>query len=295
MIGMSISPFIAGLFRSFTTSIFIALTLFAFCIIYLHLCLGSNTVRNDQSNTQIQQVTGSTEEGRQSQETCTVSSTEWLPILISPLKPFQKQPSHLLISLSLLSYNLVQSYIFTCLLIYTSVRFGFTGKENGFIISIAHSIAALYVFTTLYIGPRAMACLHSRCGLLAGTKRRDLILACISLTIQTASLAVLGLAKEALHLYVATVLLSFSLPASSFIKAYFASNFNRKERPMFLAALAAMEMLGSILSPLVFGSLQAYFTVNGVIFYIAAQITEASLIMLIVGSLFVNRSHIVAE
>lgn len=291
MIGISISPFVAGLFRNFTTSIFIALGIFAFCMIYLNLFLRINTSKMNQRSFQSREHTIVGAQGPSNQAIRDIGLDH---ILTSPLQLFLEKPVRLLIGLSLFAYNLVQSYMFTSLLIYTSVQFEFTGRENGFIISIAHLIAALYIFTTLNIGPVPMSCLLGKGESPAGAKWRDLSLACISLTMQTVSLGGLGLAKKYWHLYIATVFLSLGLPASSFIKAYFTSNFRRQERPLSIAALAGMEILGSILSPVLFGSLQVYFTAAGSVFHVAAGITAASLVMLIIGACVIKGPGIVA-
>jgi hypothetical protein len=75
-------------------------------------------------------------------------------IFILPLRALARRYSTLFRGLSLLSYNVVQSYIFSALPVHTSIGFGFTSRENGFLISLVHSVGALYIFMSLYVIPK---------------------------------------------------------------------------------------------------------------------------------------------
>lgn len=283
MIGISISPFVAGLFNSFTVSIFMALGLFSFCLVYMQLALPMASQREPQPNLQSPE-SGEDEVGNGISST--IPAAGWLHIIVSPFQLLYLEPGNLLVGLSLFAYNLVQSYMFTCLLIFSSTQFGFIAKENGFIISIAHCTAALYIFTTIGTTSALFRCFHiNRENYISTTKkRRDLILACVSLMILTISLGMLRSATKSWHLYFLTVFLSLGLPASSFLKAFFARGFPDEKKAMSLASLAVMEILGSVGSPLIFGILQFYLQATAGIFYIASLIIASSLVMLVIGA-----------
>ncbi|KAF2795573.1 MFS general substrate transporter [Melanomma pulvis-pyrius CBS 109.77] len=286
MIGISVSPFVVGLFKNFTISFFIALGLFGLSFIYLQLCIVGESSRN------IKGVSGSNDERPvQSRSSDGFQNVlrNWLRTASSPLKQFQQQPTHLLVGFSLFAYNIVQSYIFNALLVHTSVRFGFTGRENGFIISIAHSIASAYIFTTVSLLPRACRYFQSRkldsTPLSSSSAHWDTLLAMVSLAAQTLSLATLGFANRPWQIYIITVPLAVGLSTPSFIKAAFICRFENGERPAALAALAMMETFGSVLGPVVLGGLQAFFSADGDVFFTAAGLVLASLISLGLGSL----------
>ncbi|KAF1950198.1 hypothetical protein CC80DRAFT_520154 [Byssothecium circinans] len=276
MIGISISPFVVGLFKNFTISFFIALGLFGLSLIYLQSCIIGKTSKN---------VTGPFEvnEGRPvrslSSNGCQKALRNWLRTASSPLKPFQQKPAHLFIGISIFFYNIVQSYIFNALLVHTSVRFGFSGRENGIIISIAHSIASVYIFITLSLFTRASRYFQSR---KSNSRRhspsggrRDTFLAMVSLAVQTLSLATLGFAYQPWHIYSLTIPLAIGLSTPSFIKAAFISRFEN----------AMMETFGSVLGPAILGGLQSFLSKDGGVFFAAAGLVLASLVSLGLGFL----------
>lgn len=283
MIGISISPFVAGLFKSLSISVFMALGLFGLCLLYLQLFLPMARLSE-----RILHSPESRDNAVGDQISPAITAGGWLHTIVSPFQLICQEPSNLFIGSSLFAYNLVQSYMFTCLLIFSSMQFGFTAKENGLIISIAHCTAALYIFTTIHTPPALLRCLHRDCKsyIPTTTNQKDLTLACISLLVLTVSLVMLGSAKESWHLFLLTGFLSLGLPASSFLKAYFSGGFPDEEKARSLAFLAIAEILGSIASPLLFGTLQSYLQATGVIFYIASLIVATSLVMLLTGAYF---------
>ncbi|KAI0886473.1 major facilitator superfamily domain-containing protein [Annulohypoxylon maeteangense] len=290
MLGISISPFIAGLFKNFTVSFFIAIGFFAVSIMYVLLCVPSQPyLRNhpkglltSESDTRV------VSHGVRRRSIGSLGST-----FLTPLMPFRKQPTHLLIGFNILTYNITQSYTFSALMVYTSVRFGFTGKENGILISMVHTVAAFYIFANIYFIPWALRRrlrqnrnerTSPQMSVSQSNHRvRDMTLALISLTIQCVAFVGLGLTTRGSQVYFVTVLLALGLPAPSFTKAYFASLFEGEEKPVALAALAMMETVGSLLGPLILGSLQAYFGAGSGVFYVAAGLDGVSVLLLGLG------------
>ncbi|RMZ66207.1 major facilitator superfamily transporter [Pyrenophora seminiperda CCB06] len=275
MIGISVSPFIAGLFANFTVSFFMALGLFAASIVYLQVFVRASW---------IEQVPVG-EFGRKDVD---LRSTwkRWLKTANSPMKIFQANPFHIFTGASLFFYNIVQSYMFQALMVHTSVHFGFTGRSNGFVLSIAHSVAATYIFVTIFAVPnisRRIRSNYSGAETRSGSRVRDLVLALVSLTVQILSLVALGLATRSWQIYCIAASLAVGLCTPSFIKAYSTSWFASVEKPAALAALAMMETLGSVLGPVVLGGLQSYLSQDAGVFYVAAGLSVASFLSLAVG------------
>lgn len=284
MIGISVSPFVVGFFADFTISFFVAIGLFAFSIVYL-LCCKTDTISR-RHITANEMSTGGDDE---------VVFLEFLRkqlrTIISPLDAFKKQPKHLLIGLSLFAFNVTQSYIFSALLVYTTSRLGFGASQNGYIISIVHSVAALYIFIQLGIAPRIARYFRPRQApqTPANVARRDLILAVVSLAIYILSLVALGFAHQAWQIYSIAVFLAVGLPTPSFTKAYFVALFADEEKSGALAALTTLEMVASILGPVLIGGLQSQFAANSVIFFVAAGLGGISLGLLAMHTLCVSR------
>jgi hypothetical protein len=295
MVGISTSPFVAGLFHNFTVSFFMAMVLFALAIGYLQLCVTSREQRNERAS---EPDSDAVDRGDRS-STSPKSVLNILKTFITPLRTFRNYPASLLCGMSLFAYNLVQSYTFGALLVHTSLRFGFTGKENGFVITIAHSIAATYLLTTLYVLPRV---LKLRLKLSNSERHAEFqpsanngLLAMISLAIQSVSLLVVGLATKTWHIYVATVLLALGLPTPSFIKAYVVGCFRGPEKNEALAALAVMEVMGDVLGPIAFGGWQSYDAMGGLVFFGAAAVVATSLILFTLGAVMVHRGAGIRE
>ena len=281
LIGISISPFVAGLFGSFTISFFMALGFFVIAAGYLQICVCYRGRLKNIKPTVDQRLGHPSTSNARARSTVDIKALfkKSSKTVISPLLFYKEHPLHLPIGLSLLSYNAVQSYIFNALLIHTSVHFGFTGKENGFIITIAHSVAALYIFFTIYIIPKLANKVWGRKpreGAWFNPTMRDGILALISLTLQLCSLLAIGLATRPWQIYTITALLALSLPTASFVKSYSVGNFIASDKVKILAALTMMEALGSVLSPIFLGGWQSYTSSSSGVFFGAAGIAGFS-------------------
>lgn len=290
MVGISVSPFVAGLFQNFTVSFSMAIGFFALAVAYLQLCVtprkhkNCETVRESDRREDLRNLPNSAPE----------SVHGILKTLIAPLRIFNEHFASLLCGLGLLTYNLVQSYTFGALLVHTSLRFGFAGKENGFLITIAHSVAAMYLAISLCIIPQVLMPFLGRAKPQQSAeyehRTKDGFLAIVSLGIQSVSLLVIGLATKTWHIYVATVLLALGLPTPSFIKAYVVGHFEGLQRNEALAALAVMEVVGDVLGPIVFGGWQSYNTGGALVFFGAAGMVATSAILLTGGMLVTSRS-----
>lgn len=267
--GVSISPFVAGLFQNFTISFLIALCLFAIAIVYLLVfAAGPRSVWRSDSST----------EARIRQNTPTALK-RFIRTMLTPLDSFHRYPSTRLVGFALLAYNIVQSYIFNALLVHTSLHFQFTGRENGLLISLVHVVAAVYIMLATYIIPKIKQRLSKQDATQNSSKQfdqntsRDTALALISLFFGTLSLVGIGFAETPGQIYIFTLMLALSLPASAFIKTTFLAQFVGHERDLGLASLAAMETFGSVLGPMVLGGFQSFCSSEYVVFFAAATLT----------------------
>lgn len=297
MAGISASPFVAGLFHNFSVSFLVAIGLFALSALYLVCIPGAFSITAQPEHRTLHVAArgsshgSSTEPSSPSHRTSSLERVKHsIKAVISPLRVFGQNPSHLLTGLSLFCYNVVQSYIFTALVVYTSVQFGFTGKENGLLISIVHSVASVLLFSSLYLIPKITSRLANyRCseaGSNLGRRLRlskDLILALICLTLQTLAFTALGLVTQEAQIYLIAVLLAAGLSAPSFIKAYFISGFE-EQKSIALAGLTVMETLGSLLGPVILGGLQTFLEVDSAIFFVASGMGVLSFSLLLLGT-----------
>ncbi|KAF2014419.1 hypothetical protein BU24DRAFT_423375 [Aaosphaeria arxii CBS 175.79] len=268
MVGISTSPFVAGWFTNSSISFVAAITLFALAAAYLQLIVHPKVVTIDDSENPRPD-----EEGPEVEQT----SHATLKIFILPLQALARNHSTLFCGLSLLLYNVVQSYIFSALLIHTSIEFGFTSRENGFLISLVHSIGALYIFMSVYVMPKIYQMLSRESSQSAETKLENSTLAVLSFGCQALSLVALGSSSEAWQVYVAAALLALGLPTPSFVKAHGISGHIGSRRAEVLAALAMMETMGDVLGPVVLGGWQSYKTAGGEVFFLGSGLMIISL------------------
>ncbi|KAI1322275.1 hypothetical protein F5Y16DRAFT_387097 [Xylariaceae sp. FL0255] len=278
MIGISISPSLASLLRNFRDSFFIACGIFMSALIYLVLVVKtepilSNVTRRD-TNSAIQNETG---------------RTKFLNFvtksIYSPFAPFVFMKTRQLVvgGLVLFTYNLAQAYTFSAVLVFTSTEFGFTSRENGFLLTEVHLTASLYLFYVLFAAPRLGRAakgyhLVSSDPPREGRVESTAVLAFSSLTMQGLALVCFGFVQYIWQVYAVSALLAIGLSCPSFVKSYFTMSLNTSERSKALASLAVMETSGSVLAPVVLGGLQvlwpgnmAFFAAAGLAFLAGAM------------------------
>ncbi|KAF2729066.1 MFS general substrate transporter [Polyplosphaeria fusca] len=271
MVGISIGPFLVGLLRNFTTSLSIALGLFAVAAVYILLF-----ARASKSSRIAPDKLGPSERETQQDEAAEEQPTVtfW-----APLKPFVDRPALGLFALTLFCFNMSQSYIFDALLIHSTVRFGFTNRQHGFLITIAHSIASSYIFVASFLLNKTSI----------SRSTRDASQSLFSLAVQVVALVGFGFADRASQIYGLTVLIAFGLPALSFIKSYFVSKLDEGERVPGLAALAVVEGVGSVLGPVVIGRWQTVSSGDGTVFFGAAGLVGLAAVSFCLGAICVHR------
>ncbi|KAF4626877.1 hypothetical protein G7Y89_g11281 [Cudoniella acicularis] len=296
MIGIALSPSLAGLFENFQTSFIMASGIFAFTIVYVLLIPSRALTFPPQAKVELPIQAEETESQLSPKQAN--SLREFLKAICSPLRPFYERPITLTFGLSLLLYNVMQSYIFAAILVHTTLLFGFTSRQNGNILSLAHSVAAAYLFVALFVAPLISRHLHSRRSAQqchsSPKERRSLLnagLAIFSLLIQAASLGLIAMATKPWHIYLGASLAALGLATPSFIKSHFVTMFRHSDASRAMAALTTMEILGSILAPIVLGGSQTLWPGNKV-FFGAALIVITSAILILLGVVLEKREDL---
>ncbi|KAH6666333.1 hypothetical protein B0J14DRAFT_201165 [Halenospora varia] len=291
MLGISVSPSIAGLLSNFQASFVMASILFA--IAFFYLMFGVQTF--DQGPKGAEETASTNGDAQKKAKERSIFRSRILSMIwtiFSPLLFFADHPWSLPVGLSLFVYNSIQSYVFSAIMVHTTVKFGFSSRENGFVLSIAHAIASTYLLSTLFAGPYILRLVFSQ------KKRRngadsvnrksaplsDAAFAQLSLVMQCLSLILFGYAQQPWHVYVITTMLALGLATPSFLKSYFVALFPRSNGPGAVAALASMETIGSLIAPVIFGGLQTIWP-GSKVFFVAASGVGCANALLAMGML----------
>jgi hypothetical protein len=293
MVGISISPFAMGFLGDPLITFAIATSLFGLSILYLLVFVDPPASVSKSVAGGITLAPVSSYESDNDSVLWNHRRTPTMIVLsvLSPLQLFYASPAALAPSLSLLLYNTGQAFIFPAIMVRTSLRFGFSARENGLLISVAHATSALYLLVTLFVVPRLTQALkrpktrnsdelpHAQC-----SRTSNAIFAGLSLTIQCLSLTALGLAKEAWQIYPIVCFFALGLASPSFIKSYTLVSFWTDDAQRAVATLTMMESTGSLLASILLGGLQTAWPGTGVLF-VASGIIGLSTVVFGVSTL----------
>ena len=276
MLGISVGPFIASLFTRFTTSFTVAIGIFLAALFYLlflpHRRLSSIPADDEDS--------AAAEEARSPSKSL-VSS---LRTMVTPLHFFYDHPTTLFSGFAIFLYNAAQSYVFSALMVHTSITFGFSSTQNGFLIAIVHAVGASYLILTLFVLPFIMQTVStSRLKAEAPAHPRspsvfDALLAQLSLVMQTASLVLLALMTESWQVYPIAALCALGLATPSFIKSHLISTVPDSSGARAVAASTFAETTGGLLAPVLLGSWQTASPGSGVFMAAAVMLGLASVL-----------------
>ncbi|KAI0549792.1 hypothetical protein F4679DRAFT_545558 [Xylaria curta] len=263
MIGISISPSIAGILHRFTDSFLMAYSLFTCALLYVFLFVkvppqSDATIRDGV-------IPGSRNEGSQSRP---ASFIAFISFPIAPFSFLLQDCRSVAIGLVLFLYTMAQSYTFSAIMVHTSTVFGFSSRENGFLLTLVHAVASLYLFCVLFVGPRIVKFKRTSPSEPGNSppQATNAILALASLVIQACALLCFGFIRETWQVYLFSALLALGLAFPSFLKSAFSSRFDVVERPRALAALAAMELSAGFAAPITLGGIQALWPGNFIFF-----------------------------
>lgn len=276
MIGISISPAVAGLFHDFVTSFFMAIGIFAFSLIYLLIFAGKQQNLVVQSTRKQTDTHASRDDDFRATWLATEPSSCIARTVLSPLQPFYTRPASLLSGISILFYNSVQSYIFSLIMVHNSLNFQFSGKQNGQLLSIVHAVSASYLFLVLFGIPEITRRYRQKASVAESPSvNRDAVLALVSLTMQVLALLGFANATRAWEVYVISAFLALGLSTPSFIKSHFIGFFKKAEARQAIGALTMMETIGGLLSPLILGFWQTTWPGTGVFYTAAGMVAVA--------------------
>ena len=290
MLGMSLSSTIAGLLPNFFSSFIMALAIFAASLLYLGLFVP---------------VVAATPERHPPQEDrCDPPSGErsraarYSYFIFQPLLNMYSEPAVILPGLALLLCNTAQAYIFPAIMVYTSVKFNFTGRENGYVISVAAAVSALYLAIVSYAVPQIRAWQQKKATSTQNpitqdasifgsqdarkTRVHDLSWALVCMVIQLIAVPCLMLTVQGWQIFPCVVVIALGLAAPSFIKSLGISL--AKDRTAAVASLSLMESMGGLLSPVVLGSVQSWWGEEMV--FVAASCSLGIAILTLLGSFF---------
>ncbi|KAI1176306.1 MFS general substrate transporter [Nemania sp. FL0916] len=282
MLGMFSSPIIAGLLPSFFTSFIMALSVFFVSVVYIAFLVP--VVRQPQMSSAPEPLSSAS-----------VTIFSGLRSIIGPLVGLFSTRGSLLVGLALLFFNMSQAYLFTALMVFGSLRFSFTGKQNGFLISIAAGVSAIYLLIVSHGIPKLRNWRKKHDPTEEnvpseeverfegfGWRRSwnwDFFYAILSMLVQIMVLPCIAFTTAAWQVFAFVGLLALGLAAPSFIKSYGATLID--DGPAAVASWAMMESLGGLLSALVLGGWQNLMGVESVFFVAAGLVGIAAVLVII--------------
>ncbi|OCL06615.1 hypothetical protein AOQ84DRAFT_398915 [Glonium stellatum] len=298
MVGMSLSPTIMALLPRFFTSFIIALGIFGCSLVYLEVVvpiIPSTSEAGVDGSTGIQ-ISPSEDSGKTGSLR---SITKYFRSITIPLRTFAADPALILPSLALFFYNMVQAYLFPAIMVHASLKFGFTGRENGYLISMAAATSSMYLFFTYFAIPRikifsptqdqgytqhtedlsdASWGEHSNSNPYVNS---DFFYALVTMSAQLVFVPCIILVVASWQLYLLVVLVAFGLATPSFIKSYAITLANDKDTA--ISCFAVTESVSGLLSAAVLGSVQSLLG-EGSVFITGGCSVGVAMLMLVCSS-----------
>ncbi|KUJ23218.1 MFS general substrate transporter [Mollisia scopiformis] len=275
MLGQALGSSVAGIFSDFRTSFVLAIGMFALCIIYLFLAIPEN------------KLAGSTREitdGEPSDHE-SMGRPSLIRNFVVSVRSLFGEPALLPLQFTLLLYFGGASYTLSAVMVYASLRFQFTVKENGWLVSTAATSGSIYLFGILFILRKIC---HSKADAKAfvwSSRKRpppDFWFGIASLALFALAVPCVGLAYHGWHLYpiIAVTAMGFSTP--TFIRTYAVSLVS--DGTQAISSLAFMEASGALISPLILGAVQSKIGVKTVFVVASGMVIVGTLSLL--GSAF---------
>lgn len=266
--GMALSPTLAALLPTFFMSFFLALVLFAVAALYLAVFIPTVwKTHTPGTNTSAKTKLGS------------------FLSLQRPLVNLIGDRDIILPGVALLLYNTTLAYIFPALMVYTTLEFAFTSRQNGFLISIAAGVSAFSLFLAFYVFPWVKKVTSTKDqipGTTASSVKQNLVFAMSSMFLQLIALTAMPFTTNGWQVLPLVALLAFGIAAPGFLKNYGVAL--AVDKSAAVASLAMMEILGGLLSVLVLGAWQSWLGHTSV-FWAAAGLVAVALLA-ITSSLF---------
>ncbi|OJJ45952.1 hypothetical protein ASPZODRAFT_167648 [Penicilliopsis zonata CBS 506.65] len=259
LFGSALGPILAGLSTNFRTSFVFAVVVFVIAGGYTSLIWVRFTIHHTPSTDDTQET---------APEVPKRSLLDHVRVLA--------EPALLLPGVSLLLYTMAQGYVFPALMVHTALRFGFTGRENGWMLSLAAGTSAVALMAV----PSALGAVE-RCRGSIPRRQFNLAMAVATMGVFAASLILLARIDNARLVYPAIMLFSIGLASSTYIKGY--AVLCIPGRADVMPALAVQESVGSLLSPLLIGAAQTRLAEGEWLYISAGVISFAALLLVLSG------------
>ena len=286
MFGQALSPTIAGIFANYTMSFLLAVGIFVFCAIYLFALVPLEDARESTVKSPDEDEEVATDTKASHRHILSRACLALVKSFSHPLRIFLATPILWGPGLALFSYLAAISYIYPALMVFSTMRFKFTGKENGWLISTAAISSSLYLLIVLFVLPRLfpqkdeMKRKLSREGAAFGSNYWSSLasMSLIALVIPT-----VGSSSRSWQLFLIVGTASMGLSTPAFLKSYAVALV--KDSTEALTALALMETCGALLSPAILGTIQSRFR-EDLVFIVSAGMIAAAMLLLTVGAFY---------
>ncbi|OJD31017.1 uncharacterized protein BKCO1_5300027 [Diplodia corticola] len=256
MAGMALSPALAALLADFRVSFAAALAVFAVAAAYLAVVgrLDEPKISSGSSS----ESTGESSSG---------SSSDGGHRGGGIVRPAVYLGSDAVLAAhggAMLLYNAGVSYMFPALMVHATLRFGFSAKHNGLLLSVAAGSSALYLVAAAW----------------AARPGRNAAAALVSLAVLAAAMCGLATVPVAWALFPGVACAALGLAAPSFVKAHLVQR--RPHDSLAVAALSVAEGAGSLVSAPLLGGWQSAHP-GGSVLFVAAGLALASAVVFAVG------------
>lgn len=274
LLGSSLGPLAAGLAPDFSSRIVISTCMFAVAAIYATFAI--------KVKPRTERVTKNSNSDEESAATFQGGGIGGLFNRLkyaasSKLSNLHIAPALALPAMALMLYTIGQAYVLAALMVYTSGHYGFTDRQNSWLLSLATATSASFIFLARYIQRRLWSDISP---LLF-----NIIVAIIGMGALGVSLPMVMETTASGQIFLVASAMSLGLTSSSFIKTYGLLQLPHPEEGT--AALAVFETLGSFLSPPVLGAAQTKLA-EGRWTFVSTGMMAAAIVVLIVSRAIVR-------
>jgi len=284
MLGQALSPSIAGIFKNFRASFALAIVIFVLCIIYLLAFVSLKEPEHvipDEICEEDEMPASS-----DNSETKLVSRAflGLVDSLAYPLKALVTERVLWGAGLALFFFLAAISYIYPALMVFAAIRFNFTGRENGWLLSTAATSSSIYLFSSIFITAKVKS--RKREYEVPFSPQRlafgpNYWLSMASMALICLIMPFVAFSVQSWHLFLVVAVASMGLSAPSFLKSYAVSLVT--DGTQALTGLALMETVGALLSPMILGVMQSKFR-EDLVFTITSAIVAMAMLLLTTGA-----------
>ena len=265
LLGSSLGPVAAGLCPDFRSRILVAVGTLAVGAAYVCLASKVPTRKNEGRHSSAGENTASRSGSSQS---ATIPS-RMVRGLFSHLAILSSEPTFLYANFTLMLYTIGQAYVLPAIMVYASGHYGFTDRQNSWLLSLVTAVSASFIFAVRFAQRKIWG--------MASDATHNLAVALVGMVALAVSLPLVMKTKESGQMYLVASSMSLGLSSSSFIKTYGLLPLQHPEEGT--AALAIFETVGSFLSPLILGAAQTNLSPGRWTFVSTGMIAVATVVL----------------